>query len=158
MRIAPNESVVLNSANSAPFLILVEVYSVLDIEVDSTPVSSDQQTPDSYFNATRPPLLPLEKSVILGDGAMSPQEHHHQRIIARRKSIAFSPELNDHTLPPDEFSEKLKTAAVLLAQLYTQQERDGGRKKTSNQPSSNGKSRAATFETIRARVIEQMVL
>jgi hypothetical protein len=65
-------------------------------------------------------------------------------------------------LPPDEYSEKLKTAAVLLAQLYTQQKVD--LTKPIDAPSSgSGKSRRESkarvkvdFEGIRARVIDQM--
>jgi hypothetical protein len=74
MRIAPEESVVLNSANSAPFLILVEVYSVLDKVIatkDSSPTS-----PSAIDN--RPPILEL----VVGEGRMSPQEYHQQRGLS----------------------------------------------------------------------------
>jgi hypothetical protein len=82
LRIATAESVVLNSANAAPFLILVEV---LEDKEHSLPISestvNNQQTHESLQ-----PLLSVDK-IDIREGNLSQQELHQQRVLARRKSV-----------------------------------------------------------------------
>lgn len=165
LRIAAEESVVLNSANSAPYMILVEVESEEDaIETD-----------ELHRDTLRPPVYTLEKSVSRSFSSVSPQEFHQQRVIARRKSIVQnkSPFVAETELAAvDEFAEKLKTAAVMLAQLYTQQKNlatssstiiGGAHKERSATAKGSPKSTlasgklAAHYEAIRARVVKEMM-
>jgi len=186
MRICPKEAVVLNSANSAPFLILVEVldYHTLDEANDTpndTPPNHEKVIPleSSRENSSRiSPHPTLDTSLKFSDKSdnnlnpTSPKEYYNNVMNRRTSAVSLSTAAGMH----DDFSDRLKTAAVMLAQLYNQQKLDQistatlTRKRIGNNsymkmetrpPSSSSiktKSKfSADFEMIRNRVVKEMV-
>jgi phosphatidylinositol 4-kinase B len=109
VRIALSDCVVLNSAERVPFLICVEV---IDNGAENVrKLSTGSRTPST----AQIPQLSQQQS-----------EHdvqYHQAVLSRRESAIkhhLHPEDDSEELP-DPFSEKMRTAAVMLAQLYQQQ-------------------------------------
>ncbi|RKP09988.1 kinase-like domain-containing protein, partial [Thamnocephalis sphaerospora] len=97
VRIALQDSVVLNSAEKVPYLLLVEV---LEHEVE-----------------------PDEQEMGRWEADSEPDEELPRQ---RSPSIDIDDEDTDELAAgPDEFSERMRTAAVMLAQLAEQSKRDG---------------------------------
>ncbi|KAJ3159163.1 Phosphatidylinositol 4-kinase pik1alpha (PI4-kinase)(PtdIns-4-kinase) [Geranomyces michiganensis] len=143
-RISPSDAVVLNSADRVPYLITVEVLE------DVHPIN-DMLSPLDRMNSPLPerPITPNGSAVSDVNGDMLAdvgEGDYHRQVLHRRKSAASmkakrsidggSPVIEQHLLPTpvsaakagpvvvDEFSERLRTAAVMLAQLYQQQQRE----------------------------------
>jgi phosphatidylinositol 4-kinase len=117
VRIALSDCVVLNSAERVPYLICVEV---IDNGAENVRrVSIGARSPGT----TLPPTSTTVKTHSAHD------VEYHQAVLSRRESAIKNHQLHLDSAGSldesgDEFSEKMRTAAVMLAQLYQQQQKE----------------------------------
>ncbi|KAJ2995077.1 Phosphatidylinositol 4-kinase pik1alpha (PI4-kinase)(PtdIns-4-kinase), partial [Globomyces sp. JEL0801] len=192
VRITLSDCVVLNSADRVPFLMIVEVIETLEnVKRKFTLPSQRKNSTTKEFKQESP-----TKSRHSVDSVKSNRDsaEYYLSVISRRQSVTEmatqQPEY-DMSLKPiksvnqDEFSDRMRTAAVMLAQLYQQQQKKdislnmkGSRSSTPSRtpsysleslkggysaPSSprmsvsnDHKRQLSNFEEIRSRVIREM--
>ena len=188
LRIPPGDSVVLNSADRVPFLICVEILredkSVEAVKAcmqTTLPTNGDAQV---LSPVTPPPVAMVTESKVnrFRSQASTPADSSndslpenvtvdfHSQIQQRRISALqfqekdLSP-LFVEALSLEDITEKLRTAAIMLAQLYQQQQ---GKAHPVPQPSptksrsmfslaSNSQSSGGHFEVIRNNIIKEML-
>ncbi|KAJ3297944.1 Phosphatidylinositol 4-kinase pik1alpha (PI4-kinase)(PtdIns-4-kinase) [Borealophlyctis nickersoniae] len=151
VRISPGDAVVLNSADRVPYLITVEV--VENENVSEGMIRNQSTEALNHIDEGEDGETRGEQTLANGrgshdrdggekrEGQESSSAQYHKFVLDRRTSIASiatSPGVTGdpfsdpghaqtptagHTLV-DEFSERMRTAAVMLAQLYQQQQRD----------------------------------
>jgi hypothetical protein len=106
--------------------------------------------PHASMSAPVSPHISTGHGSSTGSLASSDANHEYfNRVIARRAS---------NSAGTDEFSERMRTAAVMLAQLAEQSKRENGRKSHSGKASSAGggsKGKLAT-QAIRERIVREM--
>ncbi|KAJ3251113.1 Phosphatidylinositol 4-kinase pik1alpha (PI4-kinase)(PtdIns-4-kinase) [Boothiomyces macroporosus] len=131
-RIALSDCVVLNSAERVPFLMLVEV-----IETD----------PHNKLDPSSPSILQKhedsnqEEPRVSTDSQRRNSTDYYMKVISRRQSVSeirqrLSPAtptsssvldglapVSKHPIKQDEYADRMRTAAVMLAQLYQQQQK-----------------------------------
>lgn len=114
LRICPTEAVVLNSAERVPFMILIEMESNFSCESSDSDISSDSCSVSS-----------------IGNSENEPSEE--------KQDIKYSTIQSPSSL---DFYDRMRTAAILLAQLHQM---------------TNAKNlNLSTISTIRSRIIKEM--
>ncbi|KAI8910804.1 kinase-like domain-containing protein [Gorgonomyces haynaldii] len=149
VRVSLSDCVVLNSADRVPYLVLVEVFE----PTRSMQHTREQQQEEAVKRVSK--KVSFEAHSDQSD-ASSNSAQYHQSVIHRRQSLTVATKnLSDSVSIPspiefsrDDFSEKMKTAAVMLAQLYQQE----------LMSPTQQKQIPVQFEDIRSRVIKEMML
>ncbi|KAJ3208695.1 Phosphatidylinositol 4-kinase pik1alpha (PI4-kinase)(PtdIns-4-kinase) [Dinochytrium kinnereticum] len=152
-RIPPNEAVVLNSADRVPYLLFIETVSANDA---SLVMPSDTDSMDSHLSDTSESIdAPLTGSSTFGGinsellygSAMSNSQIH----VGNGENLGSSDEDGFTASENDDYSVRMRTAAIMLAQLYNQQRSFP----TGPQPKKN-QTDSIAFETIRNRLLNEM--
>ena len=134
MRIPQHDCVVLNSADRVPYLILLEV-------IDKQAHSLKSATSIALKSPS------LSNACLSSPIARSPMEYR-QYVLGRRKSSVI-----DYKNFGDEYAVKTRTAAILLAQLYQEQQKE---LKNNKQLLHDSKS-VGVFQTIREKIVNEMM-
>ncbi|KAG1466172.1 hypothetical protein G6F56_004741 [Rhizopus delemar] len=133
VRISPSDAVVLNSAERAPYLLMIEV---LDDEL-----SFDEDGYEAIIHRKRQFLKNSEPPVVIKQNELTKElsadisEYHVKRDVKSRRNSKSA----------DNYAERMRTAAVLLAQLQ----------QGVNTIQTNQKHRQGT-EQIRQKIIQEM--
>ncbi|KAI9293603.1 kinase-like protein [Neoconidiobolus thromboides FSU 785] len=143
VRISSKDAVVLNSAERVPYLIFIEVLEdekgieIEKAEEQKRPVG----IPDSYSYETTPLPDAFSGEVTMGNNSQQNQIYF-QSVLSRRSSNA-----------QDEYSESMRTAAVMLAQLTL--DKKDNQQKTSTSAKANS-YKVDSKELIREKIINEM--
>ncbi|KAI9197389.1 uncharacterized protein BJ171DRAFT_477921 [Polychytrium aggregatum] len=213
VRISSEDSVVLNSADRVPYLIVVEVLEHMPTPIASENISHIELADAVHFEAADHPsdidsdVAGAVKAVSAPEqlGIVTPptttprtsdspaQEHGDSNSTSvpdvpnsspadhsgRASSLQYHQEIQDRrhnalqNIKVDEFSERMRTAAVMLSQLYHQQQREADSSAASagkgdSNPSTpkparrdtlsrrNASKSSADYENIRKRIIVEM--
>jgi phosphatidylinositol 4-kinase len=140
VRIALSDCVVLNSAERVPFLICVEVID-----------NGAENVRRVSIGARSPSMTTPTPSLMLKEQSTHDVEYH-QAVLSRRESAIKNHQLHLDSAgsledcPGDEFSEKMRTAAVMLAQLYQQQQKEMVQFDQKKKPSRFRSSTASSYQ------------
>ncbi|ORY07447.1 kinase-like protein [Basidiobolus meristosporus CBS 931.73] len=174
VRIPPSDAVVLNSAEKAPYLIMVEVIetdadfdeSVLlkykpAVPVQTEETDSESDSSDSSHELTQsgaPTTGASPRSLDITEfeemksqpspNTSKSNKEYFEKVITRRSSSAA-----------DGFAEHMRTAAVMLAQLTERQTKETGRRLSNAKAadaSGSGRNQSAT-DMIREKIIHKMM-
>ncbi|KAJ3225831.1 Phosphatidylinositol 4-kinase pik1alpha (PI4-kinase)(PtdIns-4-kinase) [Clydaea vesicula] len=219
MRISPDDCVVLNSADRAPYLMMVEVVDSCPIDTnypenkfkadshnaahdsenkiipghnfkdhielvtdlsgllntgdvnvkknknkekcivneeeisnDFSEINLDEESKNENKNNYRFPNSYQSREEFIPVSLTSPEEYH-QLVLNRRNSASNLSKINGSGVI-DDFNEKLRTAAVMLAQLYQQQQKEikflKSLKKKKQTPLSKSTTNASTYTAVHA--------
>ncbi|TPX38390.1 1-phosphatidylinositol 4-kinase [Synchytrium endobioticum] len=139
VRIPPADAVVLNSADRVPYMVLVEVIESEEVGSEQTPEMSPIWNPDGaspgHHYITKNPLWYSDEddvSAVWGssDSIYNAGTNESSEDLSHASDygngFAQRPRAPSAVSFPEQdvFAEKMRTAAVMLAQLYQQQQRE----------------------------------
>jgi phosphatidylinositol 4-kinase len=158
VRISPSDAVVLNSADRVPYLIFVEVIETDGLGNRRTPFAK-RGSLSTFATQNSEILLPESENIQKSFQPLTVRKSPSTSIL----SSSFGREGQDaglHTASNETFDGRMRTAAIMLAQLALQEEQaikqlnlDGNGRK----PAKKKKSSPSLTDEIRSRIIKEMM-
>ncbi|CAO3702110.1 unnamed protein product [Rhizopus stolonifer] len=133
VRISPSDAVVLNSAERAPYLLMIEVLDD-ELSFDEDGCEAIVHRKPQFLKNSEPPVV-IKQNELTKELSADISEYHVKRDVKSRRNSKSA----------DNYAERMRTAAVLLAQLQ-----QGVNTIQTNQRHKQG------TEQIRQKVIREM--